>query len=395
MALNSVRRWLGLHPTQSGNAADVDDSDTASSSSSDVSSVAVPQQVPHNIRQTSPIRHTIQGFSPSLPVLEGDYAPSLADISYVATLIHERFKYVAVPHLIADILDRAEYWHLSPASAHNGERKVVTEQRHPNGCVCVQTGLLGLPSSEAEDDGEETGGSSLSEDAINTTGNTHSSPRQQLRLRKVIIQVTGRDQGWVTDRDSGCWSWWELVARRPARSQLRVLRARQSGYAGLSLRRMPEGDRALQVPESNSHTDAGEAGVGAGNDDDAEGVELGRKRLCNNPMGGQLPLTQTFTFYTHDSSDAADPALSPAFPSSPLSDPEDESQWEDEAPETSYANEDVNSAVSNGCDAEGCLELIKGLREGDRSQVVARAQFPGWVNQVAAAGMSVYEAGFS
>lgn len=114
------------------------------------------------------------------------YPRNVEDIHLASELLIRVLKGRNVPHIVNNILDYSQYW--PRAAATNDRLNRVSEGSEKRPYLAV------LPT--------ESGGIVLA-----------ASP-----IRKIMWTVTGKDQGWASDRNGGSWTWWvacKLPHERP------------------------------------------------------------------------------------------------------------------------------------------------------------------------------------
>ena len=118
-----------------------------------------------------------------------EYYPQNRDDVHMVACMLQRKVVQHVPHVIAQIIDAAEYWTVTKV-----ERR---ESHHNRVAVRAFSGAV----------------ASLKEPFLET------SPVQgvgSMPVRKVIFRVTGRSQEWCTNPEAGLWSWYDAAKRSPA-----------------------------------------------------------------------------------------------------------------------------------------------------------------------------------
>jgi len=164
-------------------------------------------------------------------------------------------------------------------------------------------------------------------------------------LRLVVFTLRSHDQGWSDNRQDhgtyrGSFTWFKVVLKRPEKT------AKVEGSSG------------------NVDTD--------GKTQQEEYEEIASKQLIQNVHASKYDSTHTLTWST----DTAATSIG--------------AKHKDDMDEGSHPRPNAPLEQCTNEEKQEIKDFLKQMQDGDRLEVQAWAQYPGWINHVAGARIDVY-----
>ncbi|KAG0123911.1 hypothetical protein HOY82DRAFT_494750 [Tuber indicum] len=281
--------------------------------------------------------------------LDPGYAP--AQVLKTKKLLRSR----GLPLEVIDaILDFAEYWPVVSTIAQYASEKIAqSSYENSNLASLLYLRTQPLPGEFRP---ELATGDEIGEDPTTGCFIGHYQARGQHPVRKLIFKTVSRDQGWTSNEGQGTykgsWSWFEVHAERPksietlSSADLEPLLDAEVVTKTCDYNNSPW--KRVSATKMGEVNDNGTSGSLASSSEEKNTWNLQR-----NVHAGQDWKTHLVV-------------------------------WKHDGPDSGPVDE--NTGAGAGAD------LVRCLKPGDRINLVARAQFPGWRNCVRSAEVHVYYA---
>ncbi|PWW72525.1 hypothetical protein C7212DRAFT_225527 [Tuber magnatum] len=283
---------------------------------------------------------------PFLP--DRDHAP--AQVVKTKKLLQGR----GLPIEVVDtILDFAEYWPVvSTITRYASEKTARSTYETGNSAHLLYSRTNPLPGEFKPEPTARDGAGEGS-----TTGQFigHYQTRGQYPVRKIVFKTVSRDQGWTSNEGrgtyKGSWSWFEVHAERP-----KSIEAITSADPGP----LVDAELITETRASDYYNPSWKR-VSA----TKKGVTDENRSLTSNP---EEKITWELQRNVHAGQDWKTHWV----------------VWKHDGPDSGPVDESTGAGTG--------ADLVRCLKPGDRINLVARAQFPGWQNCVRSAEIHVYYA---
>ncbi|CUS13284.1 unnamed protein product [Tuber aestivum] len=255
--------------------------------------------------------------------------------------------------VVDTILDLAEYWPAASTITQYASEKVARSAYETGNSAHLL--YLRTPPLPGEFKPESTIGGGAAEGFATGRFIGRYQTRGQHPARKIVFKTVSRDQGWTSNegRDTykGSWSWFEVHAERP----------KSIGAITPAEHRPLVDAEVMTKTKTSDYNNSPWKRVSA----TKKGVADENRSPTSNP---EEKITWDLQRNVHAGQDWKTHWV----------------VWKHDGPDSGPVDESTGAGAG--------ADLIRCLKPGDRINLVARAQFPGWQNCVRSAEVHVYYA---